>query len=190
MLGLSALLLAFGWSGPAGPTSNLVPEPVIANVGARLDRDMWAATGDRTVWHVFDSPIYPPVVHQVRIEQHIIIRVVPHPSRERQELMRIERQDTGPPRYVERSMNRCIHIADISGVQPDGDTRLLLFMRDRRLISADLERGCSARDFYSGFYIAHNKDGKLCVGRDKLLARSGMRCAVSAVHLLVPEGDR
>ena len=190
MLGFSAFLLALGWPAPVTPAPYLVPEKAGLAASSPANRHIWRDGGDRFAWHIFDRPIFPTVLHQVRIEQHIIIRVVPRPSRDQQELMNIERQASSPPRFIERSMGRCIAIADIGGVQPDGDSRLLLFMRDRRLISADLERGCSARDFYSGFYIAHNKDGKMCVGRDKLLARSGMRCAISAIHLLEPEGDR
>ena len=37
------------------------------------------------------------------------------------------------------------------------------------MVSAALERSCSARDFYSGFYVERNADGQICVKRDTLL---------------------
>ena len=65
------------------------------------------------------------------------------------------------------------------------DNRLILFMRDRRIVSAELERACHARDFYAGFYVARNTDGMICTGRDKLQSRAGMNCAVSRLRQLV-----
>jgi hypothetical protein len=58
-------------------------------------------------------------------------------------------------------------------------------MKDRRIVSARLDRSCQARDFYSGFYIENPRDGKLCVGRDVLQARSGARCSVGNLARLI-----
>ena len=63
---------------------------------------------------------------------------------------------------------------------------LLLYLRDRRLVSAQLERSCSARDYYSGFYFEPNADGRLCIDRDRLLSRTGARCSLSGMAQLVP----
>ena len=65
----------------------------------------------------------------------------------------------------------------------------MLYLRDRRLIAAELERSCRARDFYSGFYLAKTSDGKLCVDRDTLLSRNGMNCKLTRIRQLV-ETDR
>ena len=54
-------------------------------------------------------------------------------------------------------MDRCVPISGISGVQTGNGNRLLLFLRDQRIISVNLERACRARDFYSGFYIERNR---------------------------------
>ena len=72
-----------------------------------------------------------------------------------------------------------------AGVQIDADDRLLLFMRDRRLIGASLEKACSARDCYSGFYVDRGGDGKLCVDRDMLHSRSGSACTVRKLRELI-----
>lgn len=92
-------------------------------------------------------------------------------------------------RIVERKMGRCLPIASIAGVQPSGDNRLILYMRDRRIISATLEKACRARDFYSGFYIARNSDGLLCSDRDELQSRSGSNCQLKGMKQLIEQDD-
>jgi hypothetical protein len=61
----------------------------------------------------------------------------------------------------------------------------MLYLRDQRIISANLEKACSARDFYSGFYVDQNSDGLLCVDRDKLHSRTGANCEVERMRQLV-----
>jgi hypothetical protein len=127
--------------------------------------------------------------NQVRIEQRMTIRVSPRPSPVRRNmLMDLPGREVGP-RFVERKMGKCLKVSGIAGVQPDGGSRLLLFMRDRRIVSAELERACRSRDFYSGFYLSRSDDGKLCVGRDTLLSRSGANCKLTRIRQLVETGD-
>lgn len=129
--------------------------------------------------------------NQVRIEQHMSIRIAPQsrpmtmPPRMMLDFPRRELA----PRMVERNIGRCLSIANISGVQPDLGSRLILFMRDRRMISAVLERACRARDFYSGFYIARTADGQICVDRDTLQSRSGANCKLTRIRQLVDADD-
>ena len=59
------------------------------------------------------------------------------------------------------------------------------FLRDRRMLSVNLEKSCRARDFYSGFYVEKNKDGQLCISRDKLQSRTGARCEIETMRQLV-----
>lgn len=82
-------------------------------------------------------------------------------------------------------MADCVPIKGINGVQPGSGNRLVLFMADRRMVSARLEKSCRARDFYSGFYLERNEDGKLCVSRDKLQSRSGTSCELTRMRELV-----
>jgi hypothetical protein len=127
--------------------------------------------------------------NQVRIEQRMTIRVSPRPSPVRQNmLMDLPGREVGP-RFVERKMGKCLKVSGIAGVQPDGGSRLLLFMRDQRIVSAELERACRSRDFYSGFYLSRSTDGKLCVDRDTLLSRSGANCKLTRIRQLVESGD-
>lgn len=100
----------------------------------------------------------------------------------------LSQQGAPPPRFVERKMGQCVPMASIAGGRPESGSRLMLFMRDRRLIAANLEKSCSARDFYSGFYVDKpNSDGKLCVDRDRILARNGARCEIASFRLMVAD---
>lgn len=132
-------------------------------------------------------------VRQVRIEQRIILRISPGlPSRDPRD---IRRSLFGPagrpltPRLEERKMSQCVAVGGIAGVQPDGPSRLMLFMRDQRIVSASLEKTCNAREFYSGFLVERSTDGMICAGRDKLLSRSGSNCALGKLRQLVESDD-
>lgn len=127
--------------------------------------------------------ILDPSSEQVRIErQSVIVRIAPRASRQAMSRLYNERA----PTFRERKMSRCVPIGAIAGVQITPDSRLLLFMRDQRLISASLDKACNTDDFYSGFYLERSKDGLLCTGRDELRARTGAHCPVSRMRELVP----
>ncbi len=125
------------------------------------------------------------VVQQVRIEQRVVIRITPQPSAARQNLLAEMPQRAATTRFVERGKEKCVPLEDIAGVQTGSGNRLVLFMRDRRMLSVNLEKSCRARDFYSGFYVEKSKDGRLCVSRDKLQSRTGASCAVEVMRELV-----
>jgi hypothetical protein len=133
----------------------------------------------------FQESYKPQVQNQVHIEQRVIIRISPGRGAAREEMFaRIPRSDA-PARYREKKLNGCIAIDDIAGAQPVDENRLLLFMRDHRVLSAALERACDADDFYLGFYVERNADGMLCSKRDKLQARTGASCEVDRLSRLV-----
>lgn len=127
--------------------------------------------------------------NQVRIDQQMTIRISPRPQPVRPNmLMDLPGREVGP-RFEERKMGKCLKVNGIAGVQPNGGSRLLLFMRDQRIVSADLERACRSRDFYSGFYLSRSNDGKLCVDRDTLLSRSGANCRLTRIRQLIESDD-
>lgn len=142
-----------------------------------------------TVWQELAQGFLPRGAAQVRIEQRIIWRIVPMPNGSRDAANAL--MPTGPrsaSALVERKMDKCVPMSAIAGGQPQAGSRLILFLRDRRLVAADLERACSARDFYSGFYVDKpNADGRLCADRDRILARSGVRCEIASFRLLVAD---
>lgn len=187
----------------------LVPAVVALSVGAlaqsRIEPDSGAVSltpeaalpatssakpGMSPAWLGFDAAYPEPQVNQVRIEQRVIVRIAPRSPLPRTSLMaEFPPQPAAPPRLIERKMDDCVSVASISGVQTNGNDRLILHLRDRRMVSAHLERSCRARDFYSGFYVEKNDDGRLCVKRDKLQSRSGANCEVEQLRQLVIDED-
>ncbi|MBH0112877.1 hypothetical protein I5E68_07925 [Novosphingobium sp. YJ-S2-02] len=132
----------------------------------------------------------PRDARQVRIERRMTIRITPRAPMHMPPDMLVAMPEGRPGHeIVERKMGDCVPVRGIAGVQPERGNRLLLYMRDRRVVSAQLERSCRAKDFYSGFYLSHSNDGKLCVNRDKLLARSGMNCKLTRIRQLVEVDD-
>ena len=133
----------------------------------------------------------PQLLGQVRIEERVIIRISPSTPAARQQMMAdLRRRGTSPSSYQEMKLDGCIAISGIAGVQPaPQENRLLLFMRDRRILSAALERACNARDYYSGFYIERSEDGQLCARRDLLQSRAGASCRVAQLNRLVAVRD-
>lgn len=135
-------------------------------------------------------PVHParePVARQVRIEQRVTIRIAPRDPAIRPSVL-AQLAPSAPARLTQRKMGKCVPVSGIAAVQPDAG-RLLLFMRDQRLVSASLEKACRARDFYSGFYLERTGDGLLCVERDRLHSRSGSSCEISKMRQLVASDD-
>jgi hypothetical protein len=127
---------------------------------------------------------------QVRIEQTLRIRITPQraqgPQARPDMLVGVPQRAIGSS-FDERRIGRCLSIDSISGVQPNGGNDLILYLRDRRMVRAQLERSCRSREFYSGFYVAGG-DGRLCVDRDMLQSRSGSNCKLSEIRQLVETG--
>lgn len=122
---------------------------------------------------------------QVRIEQRVVVRIAPRPPAARQNMLAELPQRAIAPRFEEARKEKCVPLDGIAGVQTGSGNRLVLYLRDHRMISVNLDKSCRARDFYSGFYVEKNKDGRLCVDRDKLQSRTGVRCEVDAMRQLV-----
>ena len=133
---------------------------------------------------MLEGPNGTPVQYQVRIEQRVVIRVSPRRA-DRQNLNAESQPRRAPQPLVERKIGKCVKMDQIAGVQTTRDNRLMLYMRDKRLIVANLEKACSARDFYAGFYVEPSKDGRLCTGRDKLQSRTGVKCELSRIRQMV-----
>lgn len=139
-------------------------------------------------WERIFRSVEPPVANQVRIERRIILRVSPARAPIRQTLTAQGFAPQQRLRLVEKRFGDCVDANRIAGVADRGD-RLLVYLRDRQLLTARLEKGCSPRDFYQGFYMERSDDGKLCVERDRLMSRTGAKCQVKRLRRLVAERD-
>lgn len=127
---------------------------------------------------------------QVVIEQRIIIRV---PAR-RSTINNFSAPTPQSPTHRgstivwrEKKGPKCVSMRDITGMQTTQRDSIDLLIRDNQRLRAQLNHGCRALDFYAGFYMAGNEDGRLCEGRDQLHARTGARCEVAKFRLMVPE---
>jgi hypothetical protein len=151
-----------------------------------------AAAGDvdpsvTAAMRVFDDARVSPVVKQVRIQERVIIRIAPSKERALQQSMaRLAREADD---FEEQRATDCIPIGGIAGVYPSRENRLLLLMRDRRVMSAALERACNAADYYAGFYVERSEDGQLCSRRDRLQSRAGASCRVTRLSRLAASED-
>lgn len=173
------------WGGPSsagqssfGPASSGPDSSGLLSVGPSLAR-------------VLARPVQPDDAWQIRIESRIQIRITPRAAAPvLPDMLEDEEADSeAPHRYSKIKYGKCVDIGNILGYRPDRGSTLLLYTRDRRLLSAELDHSCQARDFYLGFYMSRTKDGKLCVDRDTLISRSGMNCRLSHIRQLV-ERDR
>lgn len=137
------------------------------------------------------DPLQPYSAEQVSIQQRVTIRVSPRQAPMPMQSMMFENEmdAASGPRFVERKIGNCLGLSLIAGVQPIDNSRLLLILHDRRMVTAKLEKGCQGREFYSGFIVARNTDAQICVGRDVLQSRSGMGCQVSGFRQLVQVND-
>lgn len=132
----------------------------------------------------------PEIARQVRIEERVIIRIGPSSSMTSQRMLSLLPSQRGGSRvFREEKLDGCVPISAIAAVQPGERNRLLLFMRDRGILTAALERACNAEDFYSGFYVERQPDGQLCSGRDRLQSRSGANCQVAQFNRLIAVRD-
>jgi hypothetical protein len=180
-------LMGQGVSLPVAATgSSLEAGAAIAGEAApQCDADPDAVHSDGELASPIEMLHREQVVGQVRIEQRIVIRISPQRNSNRNSLFASLPQQPLNTRYEERKMSKCISVAQIAGVQTGSGTQLLLYLTDRTIVSANLEKACRARDFYSGFYVERSQDGKLCVGRDKLQSRTGATCEVARMRQLV-----
>ncbi|WOF41846.1 hypothetical protein KNJ79_11380 [Sphingopyxis indica] len=132
----------------------------------------------------------PPLAHfQVVIEQQLIIRV---PAR-RSPLTNFSAPPAPSARiretpivWKEKKAPKCVAMRDIMGMQAVQRDSIDLITRQNQRLRAQLNRGCRALDFYAGFYMKGNKDGRLCEDRDEIHARTGARCEVDKFRLMVP----
>jgi hypothetical protein len=166
-------------------------EPTVDEASAQAYSEV-PEPADAPAWSVgFIRSFGPEAAQQVHIERRMTIRVSPRAPR-----------DPAPPRetfsapkraqemrFSERKIGKCIPIAGIAGVEPNGENSLILFMRDRRMINVALDRSCPSRAFYSGFYLSRSTDGMVCVDRDTLHSRSGSACKLTRMRQLVARED-
>lgn len=126
----------------------------------------------------------PVLLAQVRIQQHIIVRVprAPIPTAP----MVAARTSVPALSWVERGSDRCIKLKNLAGAQVVTRDSVDLILNGGRRLRAKLARECPALAFYQGFYLKPTEDGKLCAERDTIRSRSGGACRIAEIKKLVP----
>lgn len=102
-------------------------------------------------------------------------------------LVRVHRGPIDPPPRVEWKEKRgphCIRAKDVAGAALLGRDSVDLILRDNRRIRAKLEHSCPALDYYHGFYIVPNPDGRICADRDSIRSRVGGQCEIDKFRTL------
>lgn len=161
----------------------------VQNQAPQSPRPLTGAEAPQSPVRMLQDAVPGTPAWQVRIEQRVIIRISPGTPQARQQVMSALPRRPIRETYQEERVKGCVPISTIVGVEPGPSNRLLLFMSDRRVLTVELDRTCNARDFYSGFYIERNDDGRLCGGRDELQSRAGSSCAVEQLNRLVAVRD-
>lgn len=125
------------------------------------------------------------IFHQVRVDQRVIVRL-PSQSFAPLNAPAGRAKPASQIRYKEQKIGKCLWIDKLAGSRPGPKDTLELLTRDGVLIRAYLGDGCLAREFYAGAYMERPYDGKLCIDRDLLHARTGAKCEVDKFRLLIP----
>ncbi len=114
---------------------------------------------------------------QIVIQRQTIIRIAPV-------LISVPRAPT-PLVWKEKKGPKCIQMNSLAGLSITQQNSIDLVIRGGQRVRARLEKSCPSIDFYSGFYIKQNKDGRICQDRDLINSRTGSACQIDKFRTLV-----
>lgn len=81
----------------------------------------------------------------------------------------------------QRRFNRrraCVEISRIEGATVLGERVIVLSLSGGEMVHMRFAQDCPFLEFYQGFYYRPPLGGRLCAGRDHVMARSGGECAI------------
>jgi hypothetical protein len=116
---------------------------------------------------------------QLTVRQQILVRVPVQ--------LRPVRKPDPNVEWKESKGPKCIAARSIAGATALRQKSFDLILRDRSRIRARLDRSCPALDYYYGFYISPDADGRICADRDSIRSRVGGECEIDAFRKLRPE---
>lgn len=127
---------------------------------------------------LFSVPDQPAMEKRVTVRhQRIILRMPVGPPPARAFALTDWRESRGP---------RCVTASSLAGATSPGPESVDLILRDNSRMRVRLARGCSALDFYRGFYIHATADGRICADRDSIRSRAGGECQIDQFRTLAP----
>ena len=113
---------------------------------------------------------------QLSIRQQVLIRV---PVR-----VRPAPHKPDPFEWKESKGRKCVSARLIAGATALRQKSFDLILKDNSRIRAKLDRSCPALDYYYGFYISPDEDGKICADRDSIRSRVGGECEIDSFRVL------
>lgn len=119
---------------------------------------------------------------QFSFHQRIIVRVPRLPDPERQASDNAQERRA----WTEKKSVKCVPLGDVRGATLLTVESVDLMLADGQRRRAHFDDDCAALDFYSGFYIRPTSDGQLCARRDSIRSRSGGRCEIREIRVLMP----
>lgn len=89
--------------------------------------------------------------------------------------------------WIEAKGLKCIPTAAIRRAFLSGPEQVDFVLASRNRVRAQFDEDCPALDFYGGFYLQPQDDGRLCVRRDAIHSRMGGSCTIKKFKLLIPK---
>lgn len=80
----------------------------------------------------------------------------------------------------------CVDVRRVAAAQVFGDASVELTLQGGARWRLYFEQACPALSFYDGFYYRRAEQGRLCAGRDAIIARSGGECAIASIIPIKP----
>ena len=80
----------------------------------------------------------------------------------------------------------CVDVRRVAGAQVFGDAAVELTVQGGARWRMYFAQSCPALSFYDGFYYRRAEQGRLCAGRDAIIARSGGECAIASIMRIKP----
>ena len=92
--------------------------------------------------------------------------------------------------FTKKSRRACIESARSAGAIVTSDRSIDLMLAGGERWRMGFRADCPALSYYQGFYYRQTRAGRLCAGRDAVLARSGSECPIGSLAPLETGGKR
>lgn len=83
--------------------------------------------------------------------------------------------------FTKKSRRACIESRRIGGAVVTDERSIDLVLNDGERWRMGFKADCPALSYYQGFYYRQTEAGRLCAGRDAVLARSGAECPIDSL---------
>lgn len=90
------------------------------------------------------------------------------------------------PQWREKGGPDCIRAGDVGGATVVAPDIIDFTLKGGTRMRARLENECPALDYYGGFYVSPQGDGRICADRDAIRTRAGGECGIDRFRRLVP----